>query len=309
MVGAQVLAQALLVVADELIGRIKDVAEAAVVLLQLDLMLHVELAHEIGHVAHTGATEGVDALVVVAHGQHGARAVQRGRLALPRDQLDPGVLKLVGVLELVDQDVAKAPLVMLADRIVVAQQLIGAQHQLAEIDHAFALALLLVELVDLDLLARFLIARLDHVGAQPVFLVARNEVLGLFGRKAFVIDVELLHEALDGRKLVLRVQDLERLRQVRQLPVRPQETVAQAMKGADPHAAHVDRQHGGEPRHHLFRGLVGEGHRQNAAGGGLPGLQQPGDTGGEHAGLARARTRQNQCVLRGQDDGTPLFRV
>jgi hypothetical protein len=78
-----------------------------------------------------------------------------GCLALPRDHLDPGVLQLVGVLELVDQDVAEAPLVVLADRIVVAQQLVAAQHQLAEVHHAFALALVFVELVDLDLACGF----------------------------------------------------------------------------------------------------------------------------------------------------------
>jgi hypothetical protein len=108
-----------------------------------------------------------------------------------REHLDPGVLQLVGVLELVDQDVAKAPLVVLADRVVVAQQLIAAQHQLAEIHHAFALALVFVELVDLDLLARFLVARLDPMGAQAVLLAARYEPLDLLGPETLVVDVEL----------------------------------------------------------------------------------------------------------------------
>ena len=309
LVGAQVLAQAFLVVGNELVGRIEDVAEAAVVLLQLDLVLHIELPHEIGHVADPCTTKSIDALVVVAHGQHRAGRMVGGCLALPRDQLDPGVLQLVGVLELVDQDVAKAPLVMLADRIVVAQQLIGAQHQLPEIHHAFALALVFVELVDLDLLARFLVARLDPMGAQAFFLVARYEVLDLLGREKLVVDVELLHQPLDGRELVLRVQNLERLRQVGQLVVRTQEAVTQAMEGADPHAPHVQWKHGRQPRHHLFRGLVGEGHGQNAARRNLPGLQQPGNARGQHPCLARAGTCQNQGVLRGQSDGAALFRV
>jgi hypothetical protein len=44
-------------VADQRVGRIQDVAVAAVVLLQLDLVLHVELAHEVGHVAHARAAK------------------------------------------------------------------------------------------------------------------------------------------------------------------------------------------------------------------------------------------------------------
>ena len=126
LVGAQVLAQALGVVADQRIGAVQDVAVAAVVLLELDLVLHVELAHEVGHVADPRAAKRIDALVVVAHGQHAARGAEvrvtghGGIAAATGQQLDPGVLQLVGVLELVDQDVAEPPLVMFADRIVVA---------------------------------------------------------------------------------------------------------------------------------------------------------------------------------------------
>jgi hypothetical protein len=82
---------------------------------QLDDLLDAELALEVAHVAHLGAAEGVDALVVVAHRQH--RGVRAG------EHLQPQVLQPVGVLELVDQDVAEAPLVMLAQHRVVAHQL------------------------------------------------------------------------------------------------------------------------------------------------------------------------------------------
>ena len=309
LVGSQVFAQALAVVADQRVGRIQDVAEAAVVLLQLDLVFHLELAHEIGHVAHPRAPERVDALVIVAHRKHRGGRVAGGRLTLTGDQLDPGVLEPVGVLKLIDQDVAESALVMLADRVVVAQQLVGAQHQLAEVDHAFALALVFIQLVDLDLLSRLGIAGFDHRGAMALFFAARNEILDLLGREALVIDVVLLHQALDGRELVLRVQDLERLRQVGELVVRAKKAVAQAMKGADPHAAHVQRQHGGQPRHHLLCRLVGERDGQDAARRSLAGLQQPGDAGGQYAGLARTRAGQNQRRLGWQRDRAALLRV
>ena len=110
--------------ADELVGRVQDVAEAAVVLLQLDLLGHAEFAHKVGHVANPRAAEGVNALVVVAHRQHAAAGHDRTGCqvlgAVAGEHLDPGVLQLVGVLELVDQDVTKAALVVFSDGILVA---------------------------------------------------------------------------------------------------------------------------------------------------------------------------------------------
>ena len=203
--------------ADECVGTVQNIAAAAVVLLQLDLVLHPELAHEVGHVANPRATKRIDALVVVAHRQHAASGVETrvggdGRARAGAGQhLDPGVLQLVGVLELVDQDMPEAALVVLADRVVVAQQLEAAQHQLAKVHHAFALALFFIELVNLDLLARVFVAHFHHVGPQAVFLAAGDEPLGLLGGKALVVHIELLHQAFDGRQLVLRVQNLERL--------------------------------------------------------------------------------------------------
>ncbi len=298
--------------ADEGVGRVEDVAVAAVVLLELDLALHVKLAHKVGHVAHARATEGVDALVVVAHGNHAA--ISRTGFKAPahivaRQLLEPGVLQLVGVLELIDQDVLEPALVVLADRVVVAQQLVAAQHQLAEVHHAFALALFLVQLVDLDLLAGVAVVGLDVGGAQAFFLAVGDEVRQLLGRKTLIVHVVLLAQALDGRKLVLRIQNLKRLRQACGLVVRAQKPVAQAVEGANPHAAHVHRQHGRQARHHFLGGLVGECDSQDAAGRGVAVLQQPGDAGGEHARLARASARQDECMACGQRDGGQLLVV
>jgi len=86
--------------------------------------------------------EGVDRLVVVADGED--RVVRSG------EQLQPPVLQRVGVLELVDQDVAEPLLVVGADRLVAQQQFVAAQQQLREIDHARALALCVVQREELD---------------------------------------------------------------------------------------------------------------------------------------------------------------
>ncbi len=84
--GPQVLAEARRVVLDDGIGGVEDVAVGAVVLLEADQVLHLELALEVAHVADVGAAEGVDALVVVtdteqtgANGGPTPRPPPRGR--------------------------------------------------------------------------------------------------------------------------------------------------------------------------------------------------------------------------------------
>ena len=98
--GPQVLAQTLAVVADQRVGRVQDVALAAVVLLQLDHAALGELALEVEHVARGGAAESVDRLIVVAD--------REDRVVAACQQLEPPILQPVGVLELVHQDVREA---------------------------------------------------------------------------------------------------------------------------------------------------------------------------------------------------------
>jgi hypothetical protein len=63
---------------------------------------------------------------------------------------------------------------MLAQRVVVAQQLVRAQHQLGEVDHTFALALLFVGLVDLHQLAAVGVACVHVARALAFFLGCRR---------------------------------------------------------------------------------------------------------------------------------------
>ena len=104
--------------------------------------------------------------------------------------------------------------------------------------------MLFIQRIDFDFFAGLRVVRLDSTGAQALFLAVADKPLGLFGGVLLVVNVELLHQAFDGAELVLGVQNLERLRQIRQLVMRPQQTVAQAVEGANPHATHVDGQHG-----------------------------------------------------------------
>ena len=308
---AQIFPQALAVVADQLISRIQDIAEAAVIALQLDLVRDLKLANKISHVTHASTAKGINALVVITNGHHRAArhwmATSGPIGTLPGQHLDPGVLQLVGVLKFIDQDVAKAPLVVLGYLRVVPQQLVAAQHQLAEIDDPFTLALLFIKRINFYFLAHFIVAYRYIFGTLAVFLAASKKVHQLFGGEAFIVDVELLAKPLDARQLILRIQNLKSRRQIDQLVMGAQKTVAQPMEGANPHATYVDWQHGRQPHQHFLGGLVGKRDRQNARWRDLAGLQEPGDAGGQHPGLARARSGQYQRMGGGQGDGCQLL--
>ena len=62
------------------------------------------------------------------------------------------------------------------------------------------------------------------------------------GGKLAVVQLQLLHHALDQAQLVVGVEHLEAFRQLRVLPVQAQQAVRQAVEGADPHAARAAAQ-------------------------------------------------------------------
>ncbi|MNQ44216.1 hypothetical protein D3C85_579640 [compost metagenome] len=290
LVGPQVLAQAAAVVADQRVGGIQDVAERTVVLFQANHGAMRVVALEVGHVADVRTAKGVDGLVIVAHGEHGR--------ATTGQQAQPLVLQGVGVLELVHQNVAEAALVMLAHRRIARQQFIGAQQQLGEVDHAFALALGFVKLIDLDQAAAMGIVGLDVLRTKAFFLGAVDEALHVARRVLFIVDAIGLHQALDGGKLIGDIQDLEALRQAGVAVMRAQHAVAQAVKSADPQAARINRQNRRHTRQHFAGGLIGERNCQQPKRRGLAGLNQPGHAGSEYPGLPAARPGQDQGVLR-----------
>src|SRR3546814_14470441 len=95
--GPQGLAETALVVGDEAGGGGEDAAGRAVVALQPDHLGNGEIVLEAQDVADLGATPAVDRLVVVADAAEVAVAL--------RPEAKPEVLRKVGVLVLVDQDV------------------------------------------------------------------------------------------------------------------------------------------------------------------------------------------------------------
>ena len=115
--GPQRLAEARAVVRDQARGGAQDVPGRAVIALQPHHLGAREVLLEAQDVADLGAAPAVDRLVVVA---------DAGDVAVPlRQQPQPQVLGDVGVLVLVDQDRAEAPLVVGQDLGLLLEQASG----------------------------------------------------------------------------------------------------------------------------------------------------------------------------------------
>ena len=183
-------------------------------------------------------------------------------LSCAGQQPQPAVLQPVGVLELVHQDVAEARPVMVAQRLVAAPAARSSAAAAPRNPPRPRCCTARRRRHRCSFMRRVNSSCASTCGARsPSSLVAADEPLHLAGREALLVHVEALQQPLDERELVLRVEDLEQLRQPRLAVVRAQQAVAQAMEGADPHAAGIDRQHRRDARQHFLRRLVGEGDR------------------------------------------------
>ena len=91
--------------------------------------------------------------------------------------------------------------------------------------------------------------------------------------------------------------------------MRAQHPVAQPVERPDPHAARVDRQHRGDARQHLLRGLVRKGDGKQPVRTHLARLDEPRDARRQYSRLAAAGAREDQRGLSGQRDGFELLLV
>ncbi len=215
----------------------------------------------------------------------------------------PGVLHRVGVLKLIDQNMFEARTVLFTQRRVVAPKLKRAQQQLGKIDGAGAVAGLLVGLVNPHHGGHIQVTRrLDVLRTQAFILLRVDPPLGLPRRPLVVVQPQLTDNPLDQSLLVIAVEDLKLLYQAGLTPVRAQQAVRQAVKGANPHALRRNAQQLLDPPAHFVGGLIGKGDRQNAPGRGLFDLHQPRYAVHQYAGFAGASPSQHQLLTnRGAD--------
>jgi len=226
--------------------------------------------------------------------------------------VDQLVLGEVGVLELVDQDVLVAALVLGGHIRVLLEEQHRLHQQIVKVHGVAAPQDLLVGEVDAA-------DDLAEVGVHPVGVDLRRQQFVLGGGdavqqaargEALDVDVELGGGLLDGSELVARVEDHVVLGVGGVLRLDAQDARAQGMERAQRQAAQfLPAEHPLDALLHLPRGLVGEGHGHDPEGGDAHGLHQVSDTVGQDARLAAARPGQDQVRACPGDDGVALLGI
>ena len=150
-----------------------------------------EVLGELEDVLDAGAPPAVHRLIVVADAAQVACA--------SRQQPQPRVLDGVGVLELVDEDMAEAFPVVREHVVAVAKQLVTPEQQLGEVHDPGALAGLLVRRIDAQHAGHpEVVAILDMLGAKPFVLARVDERLRLPCRPALFVEVEIAQHTTDA---------------------------------------------------------------------------------------------------------------
>ena len=248
-------------------------------------------ALELQDVADVGAAPAVDRLVRVPHHAHVAVGLA--------EQLHDLVLGVVGVLELVDQDVAEALLVRGPDVVARLEQ-VGRHHeQVVEVEGVGRQQALLVLRVDVgDALA-------ERVGPAAGLVAEGLEVdelgLGLAdhplhgaGGEALLVEAELGGDHLDHAARVGVVVDGEGRAVPEPVRVGAQDAQAGGVERRDPHLLGRRPHQLGDAVAHLVGRLVGEGDGEDAPRRRVPGGHQVRDAAGQHPRLARARAGDDQ---------------
>ncbi len=286
---------------DERVGGAQHAVGAAVVLLQLDDLQRRIILAQVEQVVRVGAAPGVDGLVVVAHA--GEQALVAGQ------RLQQPVLRVVGVLALVHQQVADALAPCQAQRFVGFQHLHGQTDQVVEIDGIESRQARLVALVHQR---RFHLARAVRRGQRLVrrkarVLRARDQVahvvdrVGLAARRHQVLDLRGAVVAVEYREAApqagLGVVDLQKLQ-----PQRVERADRQSFGRVAPDAL-------GDALLHFLRRLVGEGDGGDALGRHAAGRDQVRDLLDDHARLAAAGAGKHEQGPFGVQDGGALGRI
>ena len=292
--GEQGLAEALLVMRDKMRRGGQNMAGRPVVAFQTNHQGARKILLEAQDIIHFGAAPAINRLVVITHTAN----IGAARLAVGCHEAQPEILRDVGILVLVDQDVPEAALVL---RQHVGMVLKHAQHfeqKIAEIGCVQLLQALLIGAVQLDALAVGKVESLTtghFLGRQTAVFPAVDGGCQLPGRPALGVDATRLDQLLQQPDLIVGVQNREIGLQTGQFRVPAQDFDAYRMKCAEPgHTLDGARYQMRHPLAHFARGLVGEGDGQNLIALGLAGRQNVRDAGGQDPGFSGAGAGQHE---------------
>ena len=256
LAGPQGLPLSPLVVGDYGVGRVEDMGGRPIVLLQTDRPAASVLILKGENVLDGGTAETVDALVVISH--HADIVPFAGQ------QCRQPVLKIVGVLILIDHDVLELSGPVSPGFLIGIQQLHGIGDKIIKIHCPHGDHSLYVFDIDLSDGGVPLIAHLP-VGLKIVLpgdlLILRLADLRQHGprRKALFIDVQIFHDLFDEALAVAGIIDRKIIRISNPSGIPAQDTDAAGMERRGPDIP------GSIPQHHLqtvlqfLRRLVGKG--------------------------------------------------
>ena len=287
--GPQGFPQAAAIMRDDAARRRQDLRGRTVVFLEPHDQRAGEVALEFEDVADLGAAPAVDRLVVVADAAQVAVAL--------RQQPQPQILREIGVLVLVDQQIAEALLVMPEDLGVLAEQRQIVQQQIAEIGRVYGRETLLIIAIECDgapVGPVSGVARRNLVGHQAAILPALDNAEQGPRRPAPLVDIRRRDDLFQQTELVVGVENREARREADRLGVAAQDARGERVKRAEPDAVGGAADHRLEPLAHLARRLVGEGDGQHLAGIGAAARQNVREAGGQHAGFSGTGAGQHQ---------------
>ena len=300
--GPQVLRLARDVVGDHRVGGVEDVLRAPVVLVEDHRGDLGEGVLELQDVAVVRTPKPVHRLVGVAN--------DRDVLVAAGEQEDDLVLRLVGVLVLVDEDVLEALAVRLEHVGVIAEQPDGVDEQVVEVHRPGLVQPGLVLAVHVGPLAveDVLGPRRGGVGIDELVLPQADDGVHAARREPFGVEGEVADHVAGEPDGIGLVVDRERAGVAEPVGVRPEDAHARRVERAHPHRPDDRTDERPHPLAHLVGRLVGERDRQDP-----PWMDalvdEVGDAVGEHAGLPRTRPGDDEQRAAAVHDGVELVRV
>ncbi len=177
----------------------------------------------------------------------------------------------VGVLVFIHVNVLKTLLPRFAHRGIFAEQADAPEEQVVEIKRVALAQELFVSRENAGDVARILGdgLRAKHFGSLRVVLGVTDAAKDVTRRKGIVVDAEAAHRKLYGSELIVIVVDGEVSRQAGRRVLAAEKAHAEGMKCGNPGLRRRDtgaKKKIRDSSAHFFRGLVGEGHGENALG-------------------------------------------
>ena len=301
-IGEKGLAKTAGIVSDQLRRSAENVPSRAIVAFETDHGSARKILLEAQDVVDLGTTPAVDRLVVVADAAEVRRSL--------RDQTQPLVLDDVGILVFVDENVAKAPLVIGEHIRVFAEQPERLEQQVTEIDRVELLQSLLIGRIEPHAHAGEGVALIGahFVRRQPLVLPIVDHRGELAARPAVLVEPLCLDHLLHQPELIVDVEDREAALETDQFGMPAQDLDADRVEGAEPrHSLNRTADERTDALLHFARRLVGEGDREDLGRIRLACREYMGDAGRQHARLADARAREDEHGPIGGFDGAPLL--